>query len=191
MGSATWSLIDEPLEAAPLTRQNPSSAEFIPLSTALDHVAAHERAPKLALVRALAGKVRARGFVQYAHPPYNEGIEQLSPELFTDYPPQHPPARIDWAEGTAVMLDGHPHPACTVHGIEVNKADLLHLWQGPFKRGAKRTSIARLVKQAEASGHPVGSITTPNGTTIHFGQPEPSEANNPWRDDLRRKEAKQ
>jgi hypothetical protein len=174
-----------------VTRQNPSSAEFVPLSAALDHVAARERAPKLALTRALAGKVRSRGFVRYAWPPYNEGLEQLSPELFSDYGPQHGPARIDWAEGTAVMGDGHPHPACTVHGIEVNKQDLLRLWPGRLKRAAKRTSIARLVKQAEASGHPVASITAPDGTTIHFAQPEPSEANNPWRDDLRRKEAKQ
>jgi len=74
-----------------VTRQNPSSTEFVPLSVALDHIAAHERAPKLALVRALAGKVRARGFVRYAWPPYREGYEQLDPELFTDYPPQHPP----------------------------------------------------------------------------------------------------
>jgi hypothetical protein len=183
-------LINGPLEAA-VTRKNPTT-EFIPLDVALDHVAAHERAPKLALVRALAGKVRSRGFVRYAWPPYHEGIEQLDPELFTDYPPQHSPARIDWAEGSAVMGDGHPHPACTVHGIEVNKQDLLALWPGPLKPAkARRPSIARLVKQAEASGHPVASVTTPNGMTIHFGQPEPSESNNPWRDDLRRKEAKQ
>jgi hypothetical protein len=175
-----------------VTRQNPSSAEFVPLSTALDHVAAHERAPKLALVQALAGKVRSRGFVRYSWPPYREGDEQLSAELFTAYPPQHGPARIDWAEGSAVMGDGHPHPACSVHGIEVNKADLLARWPGSLKLAkARRPSIRRLVQQAEASGHSVASVTTPDGMTIHFGQPEPSEANNPWRDDLRRKEAKQ
>jgi hypothetical protein len=182
-------LINGPLEAA-VTRQNPST-EFISLGAALDHVAAYERAPKLALVRALAGKVRSRGYVRYAWPPFREGLELLDPELFTDYPPQHPPARIDWAEGTAVMGDGHPHPACTVHGIEVNKQDLFALWPGPLKPAkARRPSIRDLVKQAEKSGHPVISVTR-DGTTIHFGQPESGEANNPWRDDLRRKEAKQ
>jgi hypothetical protein len=90
------------------------------------------------------------------------------------------------------MLDGHPHPACTVYGITVSKPDLLALWAGPLKPAkARRPSIARLVKQAEASGRPVTSVTTPGGMTIHFCQPEPGETNNPWLDDLRRKEAKQ
>jgi hypothetical protein len=176
-----------------VTRQTSTTEDFIPLYVALAHVEARERAPKLALTRALADNVRSRGFVRYAWPPYHEGEEQLSAELFTDYPPQHGPARIDWAEGTAVMGDGHPHPACTVYGIEVNKAGLLARWPGPLKPTAKsrRPSIARLVKQAEASGHPVTSITTRDGTTLNFAQPEPGEANNPWLDDLRRKEAKQ
>jgi hypothetical protein len=68
-----------------------SSTQFIPLCAALDHIATRERAPKPALTRALAGKVRSRGFVRYAWPPFREGIELLDPELFTDYPPQHPP----------------------------------------------------------------------------------------------------
>jgi hypothetical protein len=161
-------LIDEPLEAARVTRKTPST-KFIPLYVALAHVAAHERAPKLALTRALAGgKVQARGFVQYAWPPYSEGEELLSPELFTNYPPQHPPARIDWVEGTAVMGDGHPHAACTVYGIEVNQADLLRLWPGVLKRPARRLSV-RLVKQAEqAIGRRVTSVTLADGTKLDF-----------------------
>jgi hypothetical protein len=78
------------MEPDAVTRKSPTTTEFIPLSAALAHMAACERAPKLALTRALAGKMRARGFVRYAWPPYNEGDEQLDPELFTDYPPQHP-----------------------------------------------------------------------------------------------------
>jgi hypothetical protein len=157
------------LEAAVTTRQNRSSTEFLPLSAALDHVAARERAPKLALMRALAGKVRTRGFVQYAHPPFNEGDEQLSPELFSDYPPQHPPARIDWGEGSAVMGDGHPHPACSVYGIEVNKQDLLRLWPGRLKRAANRPSNKRLLEQAAASG---ARVTWPDGTQLDFSKAE-------------------
>jgi hypothetical protein len=165
-----------------VTRQSPST-EFISLRAALEHVAAYERAPKLALTRALAGKIRSRGFVRYAWPPYNEGDEQLDPELFTDYPPQHPPARIDWAEGTAVMGEGHPHPACSVYGIEVNRADLFALWPGPLKPAkARRQSIKDLVKQFENSGHPVVSVTTRDGTTLHFSAAEATtnESDNPW-----------
>lgn len=168
-----------------MTRQNPSSAEFVPLSAALAHVAAHELAPKLVLVRALADKVRSRGYVRYAWPPYSEGLESpLSPELFTDYG-QHGPARIDWAEGTAVMGDGHPHPACTVYSIGVNKQDLLARWPGRLKPAkTRRLSIRELVKQAEKSGHPVASVTHgPDGTTLHFGEAAPTS--NPWRDDLK------
>jgi hypothetical protein len=173
------------LEAAVTTRKTPTT-EFIPLQTALAHVAAYERAPKLALVRALAGKVRSRGFVRYHWPPYHEGEEQLSAELFCDYFPQHGPARIDWAEGTAVMAEGHPHPACAVYGIQVSKRDLLRLWPGRLKRAAKSRRLSkRLVQQAErASGRPVTSITR-DGVTFNFAQPEAGAANNPWLDDLK------
>ena len=66
-----------------MTRESPST-DFIPLPAA----AAHERAPALAkrlLVRALAKGPRARGYVIHSWPPYSEGYEQLSPELFTDF----------------------------------------------------------------------------------------------------------
>jgi hypothetical protein len=152
-----------------VTTRRTFTTEFISLPAALAHVAAHERAPKLALTRALAGKVRSRGFVQYAWPPFREGIELLDPEFFTDYPPQHPPARIDWVAGTAVMGDGHPHPACTVYGIEVNKQDLLRLWPGRLKRAAKRPSNERLLEQAAASG---ARLTWPDGTQLDFSKAE-------------------
>jgi hypothetical protein len=79
------------------------------------------------------------------------------------------------------MGDGHPHPACTVYGIEVSKADLLALWPGTLKRpSARRPNLARLLKQAEASGHPVTSVTTRDGTTLHFSEVKATDASNPW-----------
>jgi hypothetical protein len=99
---------------------------------------------------------------------------------------------VNWVEGTATLGEGHVHPPCAVYGLEVHRADLLALWSGPLKPPKpRRRSIRDLVKQAEKSGHPVGSVTLPDGMTIHFGQREPGEANNPWFDDLRRTEAKQ
>jgi hypothetical protein len=52
-------------------------------------------------------------------------------------------------------------------------------------RRPRKPSIAKLIAQAEKSGRRVTSVTTPNGTTIHFGDPEPSEAKNPWLADLK------
>src|SRR5262249_30454107 len=41
----------------------------------------------------------------------------------------------------------------------------------------RKPSIRTVVKQAEkATGKTVTSITTPDGTTLHFGEPEPTEA---------------
>jgi hypothetical protein len=54
------------------------------------------------------------------------------------------------------------------------------------KRRARRPSIRTMISQAEKSGRRVTSITTPDGTTIHFGEPTPTgDANNPWLDDLK------
>jgi hypothetical protein len=46
------------------------------------------------------------------------------------------------------------------------------------------SSIARMIAQAEKSGRTVTSITTPDGTTIRFDEPTPSDATNPWLADL-------
>jgi hypothetical protein len=54
----------------------------------------------------------------------------------------------------------------------------------PLKRQRRKPSIARQIKQAEKAGKTVTSITTPDGTTIHFGDSESSEANNPWLADI-------
>jgi hypothetical protein len=48
----------------------------------------------------------------------------------------------------------------------------------------RKPSIATLVKRAEKTGKAVTSITTRDGTTINFGDPKPSEANNPWLADI-------
>jgi hypothetical protein len=53
------------------------------------------------------------------------------------------------------------------------------------ERRPRKPSIARQIKQAEKSGKVVTSITTPDGTTIHFRDSEPTEANNPWLADLK------
>jgi hypothetical protein len=174
------------LEAA-VPQKTSSTKDFIPQSAALEHVGAYERAPKLALTRALAGKVRSRGFIRYHWPPFHEAVELLSPELFTDYPEySQGPAQIDWAEGTALMPDnGHVHPPCAVYGLEVHRADLLKLW--PVKTGAKPRRLSkRLVQQVErASGRPVTSITR-DGVTFNFAQPEPGRSEQSvWLDDLK------
>jgi hypothetical protein len=48
----------------------------------------------------------------------------------------------------------------------------------------RKTSVGKLIAQAEKSGKPVTSITTADGTTLHFGEPEPTVATNPWLADL-------
>jgi hypothetical protein len=48
-----------------------------------------------------------------------------------------------------------------------------------------KPSIARQIKQAEETGKTVTSIVTPDGTTINFDEPKPSDANNPWLADLK------
>jgi hypothetical protein len=61
-------------------------------------------------------------------------------------------------------------------------------WKAIYGRAEKRVrkpSIAKLVERAEETGRRVTSITTPEGTTIRFDEPTPSDATNPWLDDLK------
>jgi hypothetical protein len=51
--------------------------------------------------------------------------------------------------------------------------------------GRRKPGITTLIKRAEKSGRRVTSVTTPDGTTLTFGDSEPSEANNPWLADLK------
>ena len=56
----------------------------------------------------------------------------------------------------------------------------------PARRvGSRKPSIATLIKRAEKAGKTVTSVTTPDGTVLHFGEAQPSEAKNPWLDDLK------
>ena len=50
----------------------------------------------------------------------------------------------------------------------------------PRSRRQRKPSIAALVKRAEKSGHRVTSVTMADGTVLHFGEPAPVEASNPW-----------
>jgi len=45
--------------------------------------------------------------------------------------------------------------------------------------------LSTMVKRAEKSGKKVTSVITPDGTTIRFDEPQPTEASNPWLDDLK------
>jgi hypothetical protein len=55
---------------------------------------------------------------------------------------------------------------------------------GKRPRRQRKPNIGRMIAAAERSGKNVISITTPDGLTIHFGKGEPTEASNPWLDDL-------
>jgi hypothetical protein len=56
----------------------------------------------------------------------------------------------------------------------------------PARRvGRRKPSIATLIKRAEKAGKTVTSVTTPDGTVLHFGEPQPTEASNPWLADLK------
>jgi hypothetical protein len=52
-------------------------------------------------------------------------------------------------------------------------------------RRQRKASIRKQIAAAERSGKTVTSITTPDGVTLHFGKGEPTEASNPWLDDLK------
>jgi hypothetical protein len=56
----------------------------------------------------------------------------------------------------------------------------------PAEKPARRRKpgLRRLIAQAEKTGKTVTSVTTPDGHTLTFGEPQSSEANNPWLVDL-------
>ncbi len=51
-------------------------------------------------------------------------------------------------------------------------------------RRKRKVSVSKIIAQAEKSGKLVSSVTAPDGTKLTFGEPEPTEASNPWLADL-------
>jgi hypothetical protein len=60
----------------------------------------------------------------------------------------------------------------------------LEVSSGRAKRRVRKLSIRRMVAAAEKAGKTVTGITMPDGTVLHFGEAQPSEAKNPWLADL-------
>jgi hypothetical protein len=58
----------------------------------------------------------------------------------------------------------------------------------PQRRRQRKPSIATLLKQAEKAGRPVTSVTTPDGTTLTFGE---GVADSPLDEWLKKKHARQ
>jgi hypothetical protein len=58
-------------------------------------------------------------------------------------------------------------------------------------RRRRKPSLRRLIADAERAGKPLTSVTMPDGTTLHFHEPDPIEASNPWLADLRNRVTKQ
>jgi hypothetical protein len=50
----------------------------------------------------------------------------------------------------------------------------------------RKPSLRKLIAQAEKAGKTVSGLTTPDGHTLTFGEPQSREANNPWLVDLDR-----
>ena len=48
------------------------------------------------------------------------------------------------------------------------------------RRSPRKPTIGTLIKQAEKAGRTVTSITTSEGVTLRFGEPNPTEVANPW-----------
>jgi hypothetical protein len=94
------------------------------------------------------------------------------------------------AEGIAKLFGPHPVLAGDLDLIEreavqrVEEACTSKLLTKPAPR--RKPSLSRMIKQAEkAAGKRVTSITTPDGATLRFDEPEPTAATNPWLADLK------
>ena len=59
----------------------------------------------------------------------------------------------------------------------------LNEWEARKKPRKRR--MGALIKQVERIGKRVSSVAMPDGTVLHFGEPQPTEASNPWLDDLK------
>jgi hypothetical protein len=52
--------------------------------------------------------------------------------------------------------------------------------QSRAQRNRRKPSISTLITQAEKQGKTVTGVTTRDGTVLHFGEPQPTGASNPW-----------
>ena len=66
------------------------------------------------------------------------------------------------------MDDWNSVPGCRV--VEID----------PPRQRTRKPSVSTLIARAERKGKTVTSVTAPDGTTLHFGEPPPTEAANPW-----------
>ena len=51
-------------------------------------------------------------------------------------------------------------------------------------RRPRKPGVATLIARAERKGKTVTSVTASDGTVLHFGEPQPTEAANPWLVDI-------
>jgi hypothetical protein len=82
---------------------------------------------------------------------------------------------LDYVEearcGDAVALDGLAESLDIVRTIMERPKPVR-------PRSPRKPSVRKLIQQAEESGKPVSSVTTPDGVTLHFGTTE--SAGNEW-----------
>jgi hypothetical protein len=88
--------------------------------------------------------------------------------------------RAKIASGDLPVLRTFP-PVVTISGPPETTGALA----ASVRRRPRKPSIRTLIKQAEKAGKPVSSVTTRDGTTLHFGESESTDASNPWLADLR------
>ena len=50
----------------------------------------------------------------------------------------------------------------------------------PPQQRPRKPGVATLIARAEKKGKTVTSVTAPDGTVLHFGEPQPTEAADPW-----------
>ena len=105
--------------------------------------------------------------------------------------PQYTPITLDvrLPTGRTVRISADRGPSLLDGLRELHRIKSLLVVDAPSRR-VRKPSVRSLIKAAERTGKQVASVTTADGTTLHFGpQPEPIESNL-WLDDLRRKETR-
>ena len=60
--------------------------------------------------------------------------------------------------------------------------------EGKKSHGPRKPSLRALIMQAEKAGKNVKEITTADGVTLRFEEPQPTLPSNPWLADLNNKD---